>query len=66
MLQNSSRVPESRLFSIVRNSSRRDRPSDDALKLRNRWPFTVATSCEAHPPEDGRRHGYKDDGGFVT
>lgn len=67
MLQNTSRVPESRLLSIVRSStSRPDRPSDEALKLRNRWPFTVATSSEAHPLADSRRHGLEDDGGFVT
>lgn len=67
MLQNSSGAPESNILSLRRGAvGGHAMPLEEGVKFHKRWPFRVASACDAIALEDARPHVQKDDANFVT
>ena len=64
MLHTGPRASESKILPLPRGvADRGERPSDDALKSRKRWPFTVAAAYGSVPLDSV---GHQDSSTFVT
>jgi hypothetical protein len=67
MLQNVVRFPDCKMLAPVSNASaRRERPVDEVMRVRNRWPFTVTAGYAAMLSGEGRLRRPGDASSFVS